>query len=476
MKRLRFVVMMGLVMLAACGMDPEQEPAGLRQPLDDALLTRLRALPGVTVTEVASPPSTRGFQLSFTQPVDHGRPAGAQFQQRALLLHRDVHQPVVLASTGYGLFSPRPRDTEISYILSGNSLIVEHRYFEGSVPHPTDYRYLTIRQAAQDHHRIVQLLRPIYAARWISTGGSKGGMTSLYHRRFFPGDVDGTVAYVAPQSYGTSDLRYPLFLERVGSGACRQRILDFQRAALARRDELLPLFQEQAAELGLTYRRVGGLEVAFEHGVQELRFALWQYADESYCATLPAPDAPAADLQATLDEVSGPAELASDQSLAAFGSYYYQAAAQLGSYGPLELHLRRELEHPGTYRVERYSPAPVARFDSLAMPEVQTWLALFGRQIMLVYGQNDPWSAGAFELGGAADSFRYFVPAGNHGSSLFMLPPAEKDQAYDALARWTGVTPTALQRLSQEALRAGATAAPADWLRDRRPRRASKME
>ncbi|MFP2912532.1 hypothetical protein ACLESD_47465, partial [Pyxidicoccus sp. 3LFB2] len=33
----------------------------------------------------------------------------------------------------------------------------------------------------------------------VSTGASKGGMTSIYHRASAPKDVDATVAYVAPQ-------------------------------------------------------------------------------------------------------------------------------------------------------------------------------------------------------------------------------------------------------------------------------------
>ena len=34
-------------------------------------------------------------------------------------------------------------------------------------------------------------------------------MTAIYHRRFYPDDVDGTVPYVAPISFGAPDLRYP---------------------------------------------------------------------------------------------------------------------------------------------------------------------------------------------------------------------------------------------------------------------------
>ena len=42
-------------------------------------------------------------------------------------------------------------------------------------------------------------------------------MTSVYHRRFYPDDVDATVAYVAPISFGAPDDRYIDFLANVGT-------------------------------------------------------------------------------------------------------------------------------------------------------------------------------------------------------------------------------------------------------------------
>jgi PS-10 peptidase S37 len=451
--------------LSACALDePSPDTGTVEHALGDPLLEQLQALPGVTVSELAPRPDARQFLLLVTQPVDHFRPGGPTFQQRVMVRSRGTDLPTTLASTGYGLFGSAPRDNEISFLLAGNAITIEHRYYEGSVPTPADPKYLTIRQAAADHHHVVELLRPIYTGAWVSTGASKGGMTSIYHRRYYPRDVDATVAYVAPQSYTTNDVRYGAFLEQVGSPACRQRIVDTQRLFLDRRAELLPIFEAQAAELGFTYDTVGGLDFAFEHGVTEFRFAMWQYFDEEFCAELPGPEAPADLLALYLDFVSGPGSLASDQSLVDFGAYYYQAATQLGQYGPLALerHIRSRLEHPGTYRVERYSTFPITRVDPFSVPEVQLWLATQGERIMLIYGENDPWSAGAFRLGHAADSYRYTVPGGNHGSAITSLPQAQQDEALATLARWTGVQPLAPQ--------ARKAAAPEDWSIDRQRR------
>jgi hypothetical protein len=446
--------------LSACAIDPEL--GSTQHELADPLLEQLQALPGVTVTELPPRPDARQFALLVTQPVDHANPNGPTFQQRVVIRSRGEALPTTLASTGYGLFGSSPRDNEVSFLLTGNAITVEHRYYEGS-PVDADPAFLTIRQAAADHHRIVQLLRPIYTGKWVSTGASKGGMTSIYHRRFYPNDVDATVAYVAPQSYTTNDARYGLFLAQVGTAECRQRIVDTQRLFLDRRAELLPLFETWAAEQGFTFDHVGGLPLAFEHSVAEFRFAFWQYFDESLCAELPAADAPADLLALYLDVVSGPNILSSDQSLVDFGAYYYQAATQLGSYGPLALerHIRSRLEHPGTYRVERYSTLPITQVDPFSVPEVQLWLATQGKRVMLIYGENDPWSAGAFHLGFARDSYRYDIPGANHGASISQLPDAQREEALATLARWAGVAMPA-----QAAQKSMAS----DWLIDRSQR------
>jgi PS-10 peptidase S37 len=435
------------------------------QAVVDPLLDQLHALPGVTVTELAPAGTVRQFSLLVTQPVDHTHPGGATFQQRVVIRSRGVALPTTLVSTGYGLFGSVPRDNEISFLLGGNAITVEHRYYEGSVP-DADTRYLTIKQAAADHHRIVQLLRPIWTGKWISTGGSKGGMTSIYHRRFYPNDVDATVAYVAPQSYSTNDPRYGVFLEHVGSAACRQKIVDYQKAFLDRRDELLPIFDS----FGFTYTTVGGLPMVYEHAVEEFRFAFWQYYDESLCDQMPASPAAvgAEDLAFLLDVVAGPEVLGSDQSLVDFGAYYYQAATQLGSYGPLSLerHIKSRLEFPGTYRVERYSTYPITKVDPFAMFDIQLWLATAGKRVMLVYGQNDPWSAGAFALGLAQDSYRYDVPGGNHGSFITQLPEPAQSEALATLARWANspIVPFLAPAAANENARSSGTT---EWQEDR---------
>src|SRR5207248_666989 len=124
----------------------------------------------------------------------------------------------------------------------------------------------TILQAATDHHRLVQALKPIYAGRWISTGASKGGMVSVYHRRFYPSDVAGTVAYVAPNDVVDPVDGYSRFLDTVGSDpGCRAALKTAQQEALKRRSEIVARYSSWAAARGRTFNRtIGTADRAFE--------------------------------------------------------------------------------------------------------------------------------------------------------------------------------------------------------------------
>lgn len=410
-------------------------------PLPD-ILVLLRGLPGVKAEERPTTlPGYRFFQILLDQPADHQDPNGARFQQRVTLLHRGYDAPMVLFLSGYGSTTwSRPARAELTTMLSANQLEVEHRFFPPSRPEPPDFAHLTIEQAAADHHRLAALLRPYYAARWVSTGASKGGMTAVYHRRFFPGDVDASVPYVAPNSLGAPDPRYVPFVANAGTdAACRAGLRRFQRQALSRRAELLPLMMAT----GVPFTRLG-IDKALEHTVLELPFGFWQYQTQAQCANIPADGAAAATVFKFLRDV-GQITLYGDPSVEYFSPYYYQAARQLGFPAVDEEPVKDLLLHPGTDRPAEYLPAGLStRYEPGAMPAIAAWLKAQGRGLMFVYGENDPWTAGAFEPAPELDSHRFVVPAGNHGAKIRDLAAAERAQALEILGRWMGVKPQAL--------------------------------
>lgn len=458
--RIRNLGILGLLGLFACGgsdspgdqvdgdvTSPDAAVDGNDAPLGD-ILEELRAIPGLTVEEQSTTlEGYRFFVMAYDQPVDHMATGGPHFQQRLTLLHRDYAAPVTVYNSGYNL-STRGTRSQITGLTNGNQLSMEHRFFSPSRPDPADWTKLNIEQAANDQHRIIQALKArIYRPnKFLTTGASKGGMTSLFHRRFFPDDVDGTVAYVAPIDYPEDAVqsptnRYFVFLENVGTDAnCRQKLKDFQNLALARRDAMKTRMRNEA-----TYTILGE-DRALEFAVEELPFIFWQYGSQSRCSSIPGATATDTAVFNFLDNTIGVASYG-DDSLTAFLPYYHQSATQLGYPAADESYLVG-IMYPGEDTAASYIPSgiPVGAYDQgVAMRDVQSWLAADGAHIMLIYGQNDPWTAGAVDLGAAVDSFKYIAPNGNHGSSINNLVSADGAAARETVLRWAGLPSMAMK-------------------------------
>jgi hypothetical protein len=383
----------------------------------------------------------RFFTITFEQPEDHQNPGGPRFQQHLTLLHRDCAAPMVIYNSGY-FVSQKSTAHELTQLTSGNQLSMEHRFFAESRANPPDWTKLDITQAAADQHDLIVAMKAIYGGKWLSTGGSKGGMTSIFHRRFYPGDVDGTVAYVAPIIYADDQVQSPTnrfmqFLQKVGPDpACRENLKTLQRTVLERRTAM----KAAMTALPVRFDQVLGLDEALEFATEEMPFLFWQYGDASNCANIPPTSATDEAVFTFLDETSDVAAW-SDPSLLAFLPYYHQSARELGYAIDDESYLSDVLMFPNQDLPPSYIPTgvPVPTYSDASMRDVQAWLKAEGRRVILVYGQYDPWTAGAFELGAAEDSFRFDVPQGNHRSKLLQLPEPDRSKALDVVGRWAGV-------------------------------------
>lgn len=410
-------------------------------PLDIA--ERLASIPGLLVQEGSTPlPGYRYFELFLDQPADHNNPDGPTFRQYMTLLHRDTSAPMVMYTAGY-YNSIGAYRIELTDLLGANQLVVEHRFFGSSTPASGDWSLLDIEQAATDHHRVVEALKPIYGAPWVNTGASKGGMTAVYHRRFFPDDVDATVAYVAPISFGAPDERYLDFVATRGEASCRQALSDLQREALERRDTLVPMLETWASVGGYTFDRIGGVEAAFEAAVIELPFTFWQYSGAFYCRLVPDVDEADNAVFAALRYFSS-FWYPTDDCFEYFAPYFYQAHHQLGFPAVARDHLQDLLQTDALNLEEGLPPAGTApEYDGgAAMQDIADWVATNAQRILFIYGENDPWTAGAFALGEAEDCHIVTVASGNHGASISDLNDVDRALVDGLLHTWTGVRPT----------------------------------
>jgi hypothetical protein len=447
-------------LLLACGGDDDSGDTG---DVPDDILDFLESVPGMTVAEEPIDPDTgyRFFRLTYEQPADHDAPDGVTFRQRMTLLHGDREAPLVLHTSGYYAYDP-PFAAEPTSLLGANQLHVEQRFFEPSRPEPADWSLLTIAQAAADHHRISDAFHPYYRGAWVATGASKGGMTSVFHRRFYPDDVDATIAYVAPISHGAPDDSYQPFFDTVGTDTCRSALEDYQRELLSRRAAMVDRMESFGVANNITFDRSAGAAGAFEDSVVEFSWGFWQYGEATYCDAIPPTSASDAELWQFHEDL-GQLDYYGDQEIENYEPYFYQSETELGYPSVPTAHIDDLLE---TQDLDRdYLPAGVnATFDPSAMDDIQSWVASSGDRLLFVYGGNDPWTAGAFDLGDASDSFLFVAPGLNHGASIADLTSDDQATALDALERWTGVSP--------RARRSAATAIPREPMPlDLRPRR-----
>jgi len=428
---------LALSLLACERSAPDHEPT---------FIEKLYALPGLRITEIEPQNGfPRQFEIYISQPLDHAHPLGARFEQQIFLSHRRASAPVVFMPSGYNARAAAV--SELAELLDANQIHVAHRFMLGARPDVMEWEYLTVEQAAADFHSIVSLFKTLYPGRWVSCGTSKNGDSALFHRRFYPDDVDATLAKVAPISFAVEDPRYDAFLETVGDEAIRAKIRQFQIALLENRDGILPLLRNYMDNSPWTYSMPEGAILEFE--ALEYPFAFWQYG--AYDISLvPDPGLSAQEMYDIL-EASGALRIYCDEYIDFYEPFYYQMYTELGYYRLIDdhvSHLLVDLEDPS---YSYFAPKGVPlNFSPATMQDVHSWLQTEGNNIIYIYGGIDPWTAGAVELTGATNAFKIVQPGANHSVMIGDLD--ERELVYSTLEAWLGVpVRRAGARLSRDA-------------------------
>jgi len=404
---------------------------------DSLLLKALRQIHGIEVVGSTrhAPQFSEAYEIRFTQPVDHNNPDGAKFTQRMFIGHAGFDKPMVLSTSGYdarGLGNAEP-----AQLLKANLIRVEHRYFGQSAPDPLVWKYLTVWQAASDHHDIVQLFKKLYPGKWVSTGVSKDGQTAMMFKAFYPEDIDVAIPYVAPLNTAKVDPRIFTFLSSVGTPEERQKVYDFQIALFEKKKELMPMVQEYCTKKDWTFPM--GIERAYDLNVLEFPFAMWQYGVKK-AMDLPGKEGTAKELFDMLMPVTDLMWF-SDSGLKQFLPHYYQAMTEMGYYGydvkPFQKYLKDT-----TYITYDFALTPYGldtTFNPKTLPFLHDFVQNSGDHILYIYGELDTWTAtGVTKITGKADALVMILKGGHHGSSIRAFPAEEKQKIYDTLTRWLG--------------------------------------
>ena len=442
-----------VLLLVACESAPPATPVSLfpgeQAFVDDfgppeVLLARLRALPGVEEVDelhadtkgrdprrllFTDRPACRAFSIRFAVAVNHDRPRGTRLLRRLFLSHCSTQVPMVYSPDGYGLlddfFQP-----EIVERLGANWLWAEHRLYGESLPDwpeepnpedDPDAELRTIRQAAADDHDVVSAFKALYPRRWISTGVSKGGMTATFFRRFYPDDVDGTIAYVAPFLDGLYDQRFSAYQDHAGDAACRDKVLAYQRALILRQAELLEhVVPDVPAD-----------NHSLQYASRSFRWPFWQYDGD--CTHVPAADADAVTM---LVPVMGTDHVVPASSEGYGFPFIEESLLELGfpvqSIRGLEDLIGEQTEDDlsGLFPDLTYDPYP--------MLDVRRWIASEATRIVFVYGTIDPWSGGAATplVDATHDNLVVWAEGANHHAKIQQLGGSDRDHVVARLSRW----------------------------------------
>jgi len=396
-----------------------------------AVDSALAKLPDVKVISkfVSYSPYRLEYQLAVKQPIDHTNPSIGYFYQQVHLIHRGFNKPMVMETEGYG---GRNSGNEIEKMLHCNDLNIEFRYFNKSKPDSLLWQYLTFEQATADLHHINQLFHQLYSNKWISTGISRGGETTLIYRYFYPDDVTASVPYVAPMPNDIEDKRVYTFQDTAGGAETVKKIKHFQLFLL--QHEAQALQKVPVWETKLHYTTVGSMGAAFEYAILEFPFAFWQITEYT------GKDIPTGDnlddyialLMGTFENE----EIANFSDENAVDGYLPHAymTYQMGYYKYRLAPFKGYLHYlSGENPTAAFLPASVPRkaYDPGFELKVTTWLANKGNNILYIYGGRDTWSACKMVYGNQVNAKTFIVPGANHYMARVkhMSPQMQQDFA-----------------------------------------------
>ncbi len=408
---------------------------GFSQNLEE----RIKKLPGIiSVEKIEHNPFFKDAMIIMVkQPIDHLHPELGSFLQRVVLSDLGFDQPVVFITEGYGgAYGANPKYlNELCPLLNANQLFVEHRFFGKSVPDSIDWKYLTVENAAADHHHIVALFKPVYTKKWISTGISKGGETVLYHRALYPKDVDISVPYVAPVNFSVEEKRHDRFIRRkTGTAYDRKQVARCQKEFLKRKPQMMPLFERYCMEKNYKFR-VGTSEI-YDYCVLEFAFSFWQWGrpvDE-----IPMSSATDQDFFRYLIKTCSPDYFDIESGKPTY-PFFVQALKQLGYYGynPKPFRGLMELTDTKGYILKLFMPASTAiTYDPSMSLLVKKYLKKDADKVLLIYGGNDPWTASAAKIYGNKKVLKVVQQGGSHRTRIGTLPESQRELVTETLEKW----------------------------------------
>ena len=410
-----------------------------------AFMKKLCALPGVSdVKKLETSRFPEKYVLKVRQNLDTDDASAGTFNQRVIVGYVGEDRPTVIVTEGYNAdyaLSPAYIE-ELSDLFDANMVFCEYRYFGESMPDSLDWKYLTVENSLGDLHNVNTTFHKLFKGKWISTGISKGGQTTMFYRTYYPNDVDVSVSYVAPLNRAVEDGRHEPFLrDEVGTKKERKAVHKAQLEMFKRKASLVKMLEKKVEAEGLKFNLP--LEDIYDYELLEYPFAFWQWgtpvseipsakdSDEVWFKHLMKVSSP--------DYFSVPGRYLSFnmQALRELGYYGYEIAPDFKKYCSISTtkdYLRRVMipESVGEWRNVAFDPTLYNR--------TVEYLKNNDPKHIFIYGEIDPWSAsgvaGWLDCSGKQNMRVYVQPRGSHKSRIGNMPEDMKAEIMARLTEW----------------------------------------
>ncbi|KIA97070.1 hypothetical protein OA93_15905 [Flavobacterium sp. KMS] len=427
MKKLKHILLLLVVSLTSYLSFAQTETA-VKTDLENKLS---QLFPGVEITKMKDLEGFKeSYQLVLNEPLDHKNPKKGTFKHYIYLSHVGFNSPMVIETEGY---AARYTKTELSSLLNANQVIVEYRFYGKSRPNPIPWEYLTNDQAIADYHNIVTKLKQLYTGKWISTGISKGGETTLIYKSKYPKDVDVAVPYVAPLINTQEDPRIQQHLATVGTAECREKIVEFQRALLQNRTALLNEIKLYAAKKEMTFTEVS-IDEALEYAALEFPFSFWQWGGK--CEDIPSKNASSKELFDYMNKIVG-ISFYCDKTFDELLPSYYQHMSELGYYGFDFTPVKDLLTAVKSTSNSRFAPKDVQiTYNPKYIKKVREYVENKGSKILYIYGGYDTWGACSPTPNPSLDALKMVNPGGSHATRIKNFPEQDQEKIMKTLEKW----------------------------------------
>jgi hypothetical protein len=380
------------------------------------------------------------YEIMFSHPLDYKNPKAGIFDERIILCHVGFDRPTIVVTEGYWATyaeNIKYRD-EISKLLNANVVVCEYRYFGKSIPKPCNWDYLTVENSLDDIHEVVTALKGIYKGKWLATGISKGGQTTMFYRTFFPNDVDVSVPYVAPLNKSVEDGRHQPFIENItGTEVGRKAVLDFQLKLCKRKSSILPYFDKLCKDRKYIFKVP--ISEIYDYWVLEYSFAFWQWGNK--LSDIPADTLNDKSMAEFMIKSNDPSYF---QSSSEFIAFNVQAAKELGYYGydikPFGQYMKKLNTKDYLRRLMLPDSLRNISFDNSLYKRTVRFLKKNDPKMLFIYGEYDPWSASGvcqwLDTSKKNNLKIYVQPAGSHRSRINNMSNNMREEIVNQLKEW----------------------------------------